>query len=104
MNRMVGVCPIFQEKCEKIARDVLTIWSDDVRCFYDGSPYSKRDFVIKASHNWGSSYCDWEATYAKSKLFEKLREAGATNIIGYVKWNRVDIAFDIKKSVLKEES
>ena len=101
MSRMVGSCPIFEEKCERIAQDVLTTWSDNVRCFYDGSIYSKRDFVITASHHWGSAYCSWDL-YTKRTLFSRLQQAGATNIIGYVGWNRVYIAFDIKKSVLKE--
>ena len=101
MSKMVGSCPEFEKKCTSIAEEVLSVWANTVYCHYDGSAFSKRDFILRAHHSWGSAYCHWGYD-TKHELFEKLKAAGATNIIGYVKWNWVDIAFDIKKSVLKQ--
>lgn len=102
MSRMVGSCPEFEKKCNRIAEEVLSAWANNVYCHYDGSAFSKRDFILQAHHSWGTAYCNWDDYDVKRTLFEKLRAAGASNIIGYVKWNRVDLAFDIKKSVLKQ--
>lgn len=101
MSKMVGSCPEFEKKCSNIAHDVLSAGTNNIYCQYEGSTCSKRDFALRARRSLGYTYHDWDE-FTKEELIKKLREAGATNIIGYVKWNRVDLAFDIKKSVLKQ--
>jgi len=101
MSKMTIRSAKFEQDCKSVATNVLSSWTDNVHCYYDGHPYfAKRDYVLKASHSWGTAYCDWSDK--KAELFSALREAGATNIIGTVTYNRVDIAFDIKVSKLKE--
>lgn len=92
----------FAKKCRDAAYRYLTAWSDYVRCYHDTSPYRKKEFVLTAYHRWGSAYCDWEG--GRSDLFRILRECGATNISGYVKWNRVEIIFNMKKRLKKEDN
>lgn len=87
----------FAKKCEDVAYDVLTAWTTELTCYYDESPYRKKEFVLEAYHHWGSAYCDWDGTCKRSKLFQALRECGATNISGKVTWNRVEIIFNMKK-------
>ena len=73
----------------------------EVNVYYDAHPTrSKRDYVanITVSHNWNN-----EDTYY---LKERMRNVGATNIIGCVRHaiarDYLDLAFDIKKSKMKE--
>ena len=79
---------------------VINNYAYNYRVYYDAGKYNKRDYVadITVSRNWNS-----EDTYY---LKEAMREAGATNIIGCVRHaiarDYLDLAFDIKKSKLKE--
>lgn len=78
-------------------------YSYDIRIanvYYDASAWSKRDYVadITVSKEWTS----YDTTYLK----EMMRKKGATNIIGGIRHamarDYLDLAFDIKKSKLKE--
>ena len=72
----------------------------DVSVYYDASKWSKRDYVadITIPRNWDS--------YDTKYLKERMRDAGATNIIGCVRHaiarDYLDLAFDIKISKMKE--
>ena len=73
----------------------------EVNVYYNAHPtHSKRDYVatITVSNDWNSE----DTHYLK----ECMRNAGATNIIGGIKHAMVrdylDLAFDIKKSKMKE--
>ena len=72
----------------------------DIKVYYDGSKWSKRDYVadITIPYNWDS----FDTEYLKKRM----RSAGATNIIGCVRRaiarDYLDLAFDIKKSKMKE--
>ena len=72
----------------------------DIKVYYDASKWNKRDYVaeITVSKDWDS--------YDTKYLKERMREAGATNIIGCVRHaiarDYLDLAFDIKKSKIKE--
>ena len=72
----------------------------DIKVYYDASKWNKRDYVaeITVSKDWDS--------YDTKYLKERMREAGATNIIGCVRHaiarDYLDLAFDIKKSKMKE--
>lgn len=98
MSRMTPINEKFIRDCEIITKDILSVWADKIKCYYDGDITSKRDYVIEASDNWGYSQCNWDRD--KSKLFESLKKVGAINIIGKVRWNYIDIAFDIRKKLL----
>lgn len=74
-------------------------FNEGIKVYYDGDVWAKRDYVINATvHNWDSV----DSYYLK----QRLREVGATNIIGCVRHaiarDYLDWAFDIKKSKLKE--
>ena len=75
----------------------------EARVYYDASPrWAKRDYcadiTISRSRGWSS--------YDTQYLKERMREAGATDIIGGIKHaicrDYLDLAFDIKKSKMKE--
>ena len=72
----------------------------DIKVYYDGDKWSKRDYVanITISRDWDS----FDTKYLKMCM----RYAGATNIIGCVRHaiarDYLDLAFDIKKSKMKE--
>lgn len=72
----------------------------NINVYYDASKWNKRDYVaeITVSKDWNS--------YDTKYLKERMREAGATNIIGCVRHaiarDYLDLAFDIKKSKIKE--
>ena len=72
----------------------------DIKVYYDAGKWCKRDYVaeITVSENWDR--------YDTQYLKDRMREAGATNIIGGIKHAMVrdylDLAFDIKKSKMKE--
>jgi hypothetical protein len=75
----------------------------DIKIKYDADPlYSKRDYVVDitiySSHKWTSD----DTNYLKYIM----RKAGATSIIGGIKHaiarDYFDLAFDIKKSKMKE--
>ena len=72
----------------------------DVNVYYDASKWSKRDYVADITIS-----SDWDM-YSTKYLKERMRDAGATNIIGCVRHaiarDYLDLAFDIKKSKLKE--
>ena len=87
---------MFLKQCEKKAGNVLSLWSDKIYCYYDKSSYRRREFVLTASHSWGTAYCYWSAE-DKAKLYEELRKLGATKITGKFTWNYVYIMFDMKK-------
>ena len=73
----------------------------EVNVYYDAHPtWSKRDYVAKitVSRDWNNE----DTRFLK----ETMREHGATNIIGCVRHaiarDYLDLAFDIKKSKMKE--
>ena len=72
----------------------------DIKVYYDASKWTKRDYVAEITVS-----SDWDK-YSTQYLKERMREAGATNIIGGLKHAMVrdylDLAFDIKKSKIKE--
>ena len=72
----------------------------DIKVYYDASKWNKRDYVAEITVS-----SDWDL-YSTQYLKERMREAGATNIIGGLKHamirNYLDLAFDIKKSKIKE--
>lgn len=72
----------------------------DVKVYYDGSKWSKRDYVADITVP-----SDWDS-YDTKYLKDRMRNAGATNIIGCVRHaiarDYLDLAFDIKKSKMKE--
>ena len=72
----------------------------DVKVYYDGSKWSKRDYVADITIPY-----DWDG-YDTKYLKDRMRNAGATNIIGCVRHaiarDYLDLAFDIKKSKMKE--
>ena len=72
----------------------------DVKVYYDGDKWSKRDYVAKITVPY-----DWDS-YDTKYLKARMRGAGATNIIGCVRHaiarDYLDLAFDIKKSKMKE--
>lgn len=89
------------EKMEQGAKNILTCWAKDVHISYYEGAFYKRSYGLHAYHSWGSAYCDWEGR--KPELVAMLRKCGATNIVGTVKWNRVELYFDLKKRLPKEE-
>ena len=72
----------------------------EVKVYYDASEWTKRDYVadITIDSLWDK--------YDTQRIKERMREAGATNIIGCVRHaiarDYLDLAFDIKKSKMKE--
>jgi hypothetical protein len=82
----------FMKKCENAAYGVLTCWASYINCCMVGG---KKQFNLCASHNWGTAHCDWSAY--KWELFNALKMVGAVNISGKVKWNYVDVYFDMSK-------
>lgn len=101
-SKQVGPIPEFTKACEAAAYSILGgPWIGKLHCYYDGGPHSKRDFALKAAHSWGTAYLEWTADI-KDELYDALRKLGATNIIGKVDWNYVDIAFDISAKALKQ--
>jgi hypothetical protein len=72
----------------------------DIKVYYDASKWNKRDYVAEITVS-----SDWDS-YDTKYLKERMREAGATNIIGCVRHAMIrdylDLAFDIKKSKIKE--
>lgn len=74
----------------------------DSKVYYDASKWSKRDYVADITIYRNSGWNADDTRYLK----ELMREAGATNIIGGVKHamarDYLDLAFDIKKSKMKE--
>ena len=90
------------DKIRSDAYSILTAWVTDLYVSYYEKPYYKRNYGLHAYHHWGSAYCDWEGCRCKPELISMLRANGATNIVGTVKWNRVELYFDLKKSVDKK--
>ena len=72
----------------------------DIKVYYDAGKWCKRDYVAEITVS-----SDWDA-YSTKYLKERMRDAGATNIIGCVRHaiarDYLDLAFDIKKSKMKE--
>ena len=72
----------------------------NINVYYDASKWNKRDYVAEITVS-----SDWDS-YDTKYLKERMREAGATNIIGCVRHaiarDYLDLAFDIKKSKIKE--
>ena len=73
------------------------------KVYYDAGKWSKRDYVADITiYCYGDNWNSDDTRYLK----ECMREAGATNIIGGVKHaiarDYLDLAFDIKKSKMKE--
>ena len=79
---------------------VIDNYAYNYRVYYDAGKYNKRDYVadITVGKNWDST----DTKYLK----EDMRRVGATNIIGCVRHaiarDYLDLAFDIKKSKMKE--
>lgn len=71
-----------------------------VKVYYDASKWSRRDYVANITIP-----SDWDS-YDTKYLKDRMRNAGATNIIGCVRHaiarDYLDLAFDIKKSKMKE--
>lgn len=85
----------FAKRCEDIATEVFSIWGES-HCYWDNSPYAVRQFVLTASHRWGTAYCSWNDE-DRLELEEKLRAIGATSIkVSIFKWDRVYITFNLK--------
>ena len=72
----------------------------DIKVYYDANEWNRRDYVAEITVS-----SDWDM-YSTKYLKECMSEAGATNIIGGIKHAMVrdylDLAFDIKKSKMKE--
>ena len=72
----------------------------NVKVYYDASKWNMRDYVADIT-----VYSDWDG-YDTESLKKRMRDAGATNIIGGIKHamcrDYLDLAFDIKKSKMKE--
>ena len=72
----------------------------DIKVYYDAGKWCKRDYVAEITVSK-----DWDM-YSTKYLKERMRNAGATNIIGGIKHamcrDYLDLAFDIKKSKMKE--
>jgi len=91
----------FTSACKDEALNVLSDWTKNINCYYDGSDFSRRDFVLQANHSWGPCSCCWTKEHFNN-LKSALRKVGATNIIGKFDYNYVDIAFDIKDSAIAQ--
>lgn len=90
----------FAKKCEDSLSNIFSIWGNNI-CYYDDNNYAERQFVFKASHSWGTSYCDY-THHSRYEITDVLRECGATNIkIKQFTWNYAYITFNIKKTVYK---
>jgi hypothetical protein len=92
-------------KSEKFIKDISKAIDNNsygikyVIVYYDADKWNRRDYVAKITvHDWDS--------YDTELLKKRMRNAGATNIIGGIKHTMVkdylDLAFDIKKSKMKE--
>ena len=72
----------------------------NINVYYDASKWTRRDYVAEITVS-----SDWDM-YSTKHLKERMRDAGATNIIGGIKHamcrDYLDLAFDIKKSKMKE--
>ena len=72
----------------------------DIKVYYDAGKQCKRDYVAEITVS-----SDWDS-YSTKYLKERMRKAGATNIIGGVKHaiarDYLDLALDIKKSKMRE--
>ena len=74
----------------------------EVKIYYDAGKWAKKDYVaditIYRNSGWNSEDTKW--------LKEVMRNAGATGVIGGIKHaiarDYLDLAFDIKKSKMKE--
>lgn len=92
-------------KSSKFISDIYTAINHgynirDIKVYYNASKWTKRDYVAEITVS-----SDWDS-YDTKYLKERMREAGATNIIGCVRHAMIrdylDLAFDIKKSKIKE--
>ena len=72
----------------------------NINVYYDAGKWCKRDYVAEITVS-----SDWDI-YSTKYLKERMRDAGATNIIGGIKHamcrDYLDLAFDIKASKMKE--
>lgn len=88
------------KKIDKIHRTKDEYRTTDVNVYYDAGKWSKRDYVAKITVPR-----DWDS-YETKCIKERMRSAGATNIIGgkrhAIARDYLDLAFDIKKSKMKE--
>ena len=87
-------------KSSKFISDIYTAINHgyairDIKVYYDAGKWCKRDYVAEITVS-----SDWDS-YSTQYLKERMREAGATNIIGGIKHAMIrdylDLAFDIKK-------
>ena len=78
----------------------------EVKVYYDADKWNKRDYVADITIYRNSSYYGKWTSEDTWYLKYLMREAGATNIIGCIRHaiarDYLDLAFDIKKSKLKE--
>lgn len=97
-------------KSEEFIRDVKRAINDafrhsyainEVKIYYDAGKWSKKDYVADITiynSEWNSEDTKW--------LKRVMRNAGATGVIGGIKHaiarDYLDLAFDIKKSKMKE--
>lgn len=86
----------FSAKCANVAKGVLSAWCGDVQC---GTTDGEKQFCLMASHHWGAGCCDWD--HCKRQLLDALREVGAVNISGKIRWNFVRLYFDKRKRPMK---
>ena len=94
------------EKSNKFISEIINAIDNNsyrlrkIEVYYDASRWNKRDYVAEITVSE-----DWDR-YDTQFLKERMRKAGATNIIGGIKHAMVrdylDLAFDIKKSKMKE--
>lgn len=100
INKVVGKA-FAKMIADKTYGMVGSVWTNGVTCYYDDDPWAIRQFVYHTDHSWGTAYCDWSGD-TKYELIDFLREAGATNIKADVKWNRINITFNIKQAKYKQ--
>ena len=74
----------------------------NVKVYYDASKWSKKDYVADITIHRNSGWTNEDT----KRIKEVMRNAGATGVIGGIKHaiarDYLDLAFDIKKSKMKE--
>jgi hypothetical protein len=76
-------------------------WAEYIRVYYDDDKYAVKDFVISASHSWGTAYCNWAGRAMKNEISAMLKSYGATNIKIINDCCQVRAFFDMKKTTYK---
>ena len=76
-------------------------WAEYIRVYYDDDKYAVRDFVVSASHHWGTAYCDWSGYTVKNEINNMLKRLSTTNIKIINDCCQVRVFFDMKKTTYK---